>query len=37
VLSNEAFDRFLAELDRPAAPVPELVELFRLHPTLPET
>ena len=37
VLSNEAFDRFLAELDRPAAPVPEMVELFRNHPKLPET
>jgi len=36
VLSNEAFDRFLAELDRPAVPVPELVELFRSHPKLPE-
>ncbi len=36
VLSNEAFDRFLAELDRPAAPAPELVELFRSHPKLPE-
>ncbi len=28
VLSNEAFDRFIAELDKPAEPVPELVELF---------
>lgn len=37
VLSNEAFDRFLAQLDRPATPVPELVELFRRHPTLPGT
>jgi len=37
VLSNEAFDRFLAQLDKPATPVPELVELFRRHPTLPET
>ncbi|MDQ3632828.1 MAG: DUF1778 domain-containing protein [Actinomycetota bacterium] len=37
MLSNEAFDRFLAELDRPAAPDPELVELFRRHPKLPET
>jgi len=37
VLSNEAFDRFVAELDRPAAPVPELVELFRSHPKLLET
>lgn len=37
VLSNEAFDRFLAELDKPAVPVPELVELFRSHPKLPDT
>ena len=29
VLSNEAFDRFLIELDKPAEAVPELVELFR--------
>ena len=36
VLSNGAFDRFLAELDRPALPVPELVELFRHHPKTPE-
>lgn len=31
-MSNEAFDRFLAELDKPAQPAPELVELFRHHP-----
>lgn len=37
VLSNEAFDRFLAELDKPEAPVAELVDLFRSHPKLPET
>ena len=37
VLSNETFDRFLAELDRPAAPVPELVELSGSHPKLLET
>ena len=37
VLSNEAFDRFIAELDKPEAPVPELVGLFRNHPKLPET
>lgn len=37
VLSNEAFDRFIAELDKPEMPVPELVELFRSHPKLPET
>jgi uncharacterized protein (DUF1778 family) len=36
VLSNEAFDRFLAELDRPARVVPELLELFGSHPKLPE-
>jgi uncharacterized protein (DUF1778 family) len=35
-LSNEAFDRFIAELDRPAAPIDELVELFKRHPKLPE-
>lgn len=36
VLSNEAFDRFIAELDKPARPVPELVELFKTHPKLAE-
>lgn len=36
VLSNEAFDRFIAELDRPAKPVPELVKLFKRHPKIPE-
>lgn len=36
VLANEAFDRFLAELDKPAAPVPELARLFQRHPKLPE-
>jgi uncharacterized protein (DUF1778 family) len=36
VLSNEAFDRFIAELDKPAKPVPELVELFTHHPKLEE-
>ncbi len=36
ILSNEAFDRFIAELDKPAKPVPELVELFKRHPKLPE-
>ncbi|MDP8930530.1 MAG: DUF1778 domain-containing protein [Actinomycetota bacterium] len=34
VLSNEAFDRFIAELDKPAEPVPELVELFEKNPKL---
>ncbi len=32
VLSNEAFDRFIAELDKPA----ELVELVRKNPKLPD-
>lgn len=36
VLSNDAFDRFIAELDKPAKPVPELVELFKTHPKLDE-
>jgi uncharacterized protein (DUF1778 family) len=36
VLSNEAFDRFLAELDKPAEAVPELVELFKRNPKIPE-
>lgn len=36
VLSNEAFDRFLAELDSPAQPVPALIELFRKNPKLAE-
>jgi uncharacterized protein (DUF1778 family) len=36
VLSNASFDRFIAELDKPAAPVPELVRLFRENPKLPE-
>ena len=31
VLSNEAFDRFLDELDKPAQAVPELVDLFQHH------
>ncbi|WP_163692719.1 type II toxin-antitoxin system TacA family antitoxin [Mycolicibacterium phocaicum] len=29
MLSNQAFDRFIAELDAPAQTVPELVELFK--------
>lgn len=33
VLSNEVFDQFLAELDKPAAAVPELVRLFQRHAT----
>jgi uncharacterized protein (DUF1778 family) len=36
VLSNEAFDRFIAELDKPAKPVPELVKLFKRHPKIRE-
>lgn len=36
VLSNEAFDRLVAELDNPAEPVPELVKLFKRNPKLPE-
>jgi uncharacterized protein (DUF1778 family) len=36
VLSNEAFDRFIAELDKIAEPVPQLMELFRRNPKLPE-
>lgn len=36
VLSAEAYDRFIAELDKPAESVPELVELFRRSPKLPE-
>lgn len=36
VLSNDAFDRFIAELDKPARPVKELVDLFEGHPKLPE-
>ena len=35
-LSNEAFDAFIAELDRPAKPAPELVELFKKNPKLRE-
>ena len=36
VLSNDAFDRFIAELDTPAKAVPELVELFKKNPKLRE-
>ncbi len=36
VLSNGAFDRFIAELDKPAVAVPELSALFSRHPALPE-
>jgi uncharacterized protein (DUF1778 family) len=37
VLSNQAFDRFIAELDKPAQPVPELVDLFKNTPKLRES
>jgi uncharacterized protein (DUF1778 family) len=36
VLSHDAYDRFLAELDKPAESVPELSELFRRHAKLPD-
>jgi uncharacterized protein (DUF1778 family) len=36
ILSNAAFNRFIAELDKPAAPVKELVDLFQRHPKLRE-
>lgn len=36
VLSNQAFDRFIAALDKPATPVPELVDLFKNNPKLDE-
>jgi len=36
VLSNDTFDRFIAELDKPAKPVPELVKLFKKYPKLRE-
>ena len=36
VLPAEAFDRFIAELDKPAEVVPELAELFQRNPKLPE-
>lgn len=35
-LSNAAFERFIAELDKPAAAVPQLTDLFQRHPKLPE-
>jgi uncharacterized protein (DUF1778 family) len=34
VLSNDAFDRFIAELDKPAEVVPELVGLFKRNPKI---
>jgi uncharacterized protein (DUF1778 family) len=36
VLSNQAFDLFMTELDKPAMPVPELVDLFEKNPKLRE-
>jgi len=36
VLTNDAYDRFLAVLDRPAEEVPELVKLFRKNSKLRE-
>lgn len=36
VLSNAAFDRFIAELDKPAIVVEELAELFQKHSKLSE-
>lgn len=35
-LSNEAFDRFMAELDKPATAVAQLSDLFQRYPKLPE-
>jgi len=36
ILSNDAFDRFIADLDKPAAPVKKLVDLFDHHTKLRE-
>ena len=36
VLSNDTFDQFIAELDKPAKAVPEFVELFKKNPKLRE-
>ena len=36
MLSNDVFDRFIAELDKAAKAVPELVELFKKNPKLRE-
>lgn len=36
ILSNEAFDRFITELDKPAKPVRELTDLFKKNPKLRE-
>ncbi|MHB8313558.1 MAG: type II toxin-antitoxin system TacA family antitoxin [Candidatus Dormibacteria bacterium] len=34
-LSNQAFDRFITELDKPPAAVPQLSDLFGRYPKLP--
>lgn len=34
-LSSHAFDQFIAVLDAPPVPVPQLTDLFRRHPKLP--
>ena len=36
VLANEDFDLFIAELDKPAIPVPEMTALFERYAKLPE-
>lgn len=36
VLSHKAYEDFIAALDAPAVPVPELSSLFRRHKKLPE-
>jgi uncharacterized protein (DUF1778 family) len=37
LLSDDAFDRFIAALDEPPQAIPEVAELFQRHPKLPET
>ncbi len=36
VLSNQSFDLFMTELDKPATAVPELIDLFKKNPMLRE-
>jgi uncharacterized protein (DUF1778 family) len=36
ILSRDAFDRLVAELEQPIQPVPALVQLFTRHPKLPD-
>ena len=36
ILTNESFDRFILELDKPAKPIAELTELFDQNPPLSE-